>query len=152
MLTMSQKNDIRASQQKRLDDIKNGVIKEKVDHQQKTMVTWFINVYKSMPEWEKQELQGQWDRYYKLCSESTEADLFRAIKMAAKDKDDNRVQELSKQARDMLKNGFVAIPKPAGYDPMIWDNSQWANDYRVLTHILKEDDTEFNRKVTNNVF
>lgn len=149
---MSQKNDIRASQQKRLDDIKNGVIKEKVDHQQKTMVTWFINVYKSMPEWEKQELQGQWDRYYKLCSESTEADLFRAIKMAAKDKDDNRVQELSKQARDMLKNGFVAIPKPAGYDPMIWDNSQWANDYRVLTHILKEDDTEFNRKVTNNVF
>lgn len=149
---MSQKNDIRASQQKRLDDIKNGVIKEKVDHQQKTMVTWFINVYKSMPEWEKQELQGQWDRYYKLCSESTEADLFRAIKMAAKDKDDNRVQELSKQARDMLKNGFVSIPKPAGYDPMIWDNSQWANDYRVLTHILKEDDTEFNRKVTNNVF
>lgn len=149
---MSQKNDIRASQQKRLDDIKNGVIKEKVDHQQKTMVTWFINVYRPMPEWEKQELQDQWDRYYKLCSESTEADLFRAIKTAAKDKDDNRVQELSKQARDMLKNGFMAIPKPVGYDPMIWHNAQWASDYRMLTHILKEDDTEFDRKVTANVF
>lgn len=152
MLTMSQKNDIRASQQKRLDDIKNGVIKDKVDHQQKTMVAWFINVYRPMPEWEKQELQDQWDRYYKLCSESTESDLFRAIKTAAKDKDDNRVQELSKQARDMLKNGFMAIPKPAGYDPMIWDNAQWASDYRMLTYILKEDNTEFDRKVTANVF
>ena len=152
MLTMSQKNDIRASQQKRLDDIKNGVIKDRIDHQQKTMVAWFINVYKPMPEWERQELQDQWDRYYKLCSESTEADLFRAIKTAAKEKNDNRVQELAQQARDMLKNGFMSIPKPTGYDPMIWDNAQWANDYRVLTHILKEDNTEFDRKVTANVF
>ena len=149
---MRQKSDTRLSQQERLSNIKNGVIYNgRVDQQQKVMVTWFINTYQPMPVWEKQEVRDEWDRYYKLCSQSTEAELFRGIKDAAKDKNDKRVQELSQQARDMLKKGFVKIPEPSGYDPDIWENSQWANDYRVLSHILKED-APISKAVTTSIY
>lgn len=153
MLTMSQKNDLRKAQENRLNRILSGVIyNDTVDQHQKVMVDWFVNKYLPMPEWEKQEVRDQWDQYYKLCKQSVEAELLREIKVAAKDKNDKRVQELAQQARDMLKKGFVKIPEPSGYDPEIWDTSQWANDCRVLTHILNGESNDFDKKVSTNIY
>lgn len=152
MLTNKQKSDAIASQRERLNDIKNGVVRGEVVPELKKMVDWFIRVYQPMPAWEKQEVKDQWDRYFELCSQSVEAELFREIKTAAKKKDDNRVQELATQARQMLGKGITQIPLPSGYDPLLWENSQWANDYRILVHVLKEERSEFDQKVSANVY
>lgn len=151
---MSQQKQIKANKQNRLNEIlagKTSLLSFKtglVDVELKKQIDWFLNTYYPMPEWEKQELRAKWDKYYEQCADSVEAHLMTEMRKAMKEGNGEKFGELLKQARQMIKNGIVEIPKPSGYDPQIWDNSQWANDYRILKHELKDADAEAFASVT----
>ncbi len=137
MLTVKQQQRIMESKQDRLARIEAG----EVMFTDPDEIKWFLNVYKPMPEWEKAELKKAWDKYFKDCGNSVEAQLFREVRKAYKEKDMVRFNDLVDQAREMLSNGIVPISKPAGYDPMIWENAQWAHEWRMLKSELKKSDT-----------
>lgn len=143
MLTVRQKLDARRVQETRLIDLETG----KTKFSDPNEIKWFINVYSKMPPYEKEEIQNQWNEYYRECAKSLEAQLLREIKDAYKT-DSVRFSSLVDQAHQMLKNGVLRIKRPSGYDPEIWNNAQWAHEWRMLKSQLKD---EFDQEVGEQV-
>lgn len=133
---MKQQNQVRESKQKRLNDIKQGNVRD-VDPD---MIKWFLNVYLPMPPWEKQVCKKDWDNYFEECAMSNEAMKTYEAREALRKGQIELMREIIKRPIESKP-----ITKPAGYDPEIWENAQWGHDYRVLTH-------ELNGKRSNDVF
>lgn len=117
----------------RLGELRLGKYMNQTDSGLSEKISYFSQNYWKIPEYEKQRIQADWDEYYKSCAESTENELFKAMRKAFKEKNMVRFKELQKQARQMLKNGISEINKPSGYDPMWWDMSDIGNQYKSLS-------------------
>jgi hypothetical protein len=131
--TKSQANKERASLEE---------IKAKYYARYRTQIDWFEKVFFKMPEAERMEAMREWDRYYKACGESPEALLSQEIVRAYKAGDDERFQDLVSQAQEMRKKGIVEIPRPRGFDPMIWNNTDGIAMYRYAKSKLKDSEGE----------
>jgi hypothetical protein len=151
--TKSMKREKAIRLQNRINDLKSGWYMGKTNPEIAQMISWFEGVYWKLPRAARSELDEAWNSYYKLCWNSTEADLMRAMKTALNDKDLVRAKDLQTQARQMLKNGISELPKPKGYDPQIWQNADWAINYnqckRELTYL---EDEEAVSQVTENLW
>lgn len=138
MQTMKQKKEAIASKQARLDSILDGTYASRdgtVDQEFKKMVNWFVNVYYPMPEWEKQVVRTEWDKYYLECSLSPEAQRAFEAREALRKNDVGGLRLVLEKPHTV-----VPIEKPQGFDYAIWDNAQWAYEYRLLRFELNGGD------------
>lgn len=136
--------------QTRLHDLRSGLYMGKINHDVKDKIMWFTQIFFKLPEVERQELRDAWNEYHKRCAETPESALYREMGNAFRDKNTKRIKELQKQARQMLKNGIETIDRPRGFDPLIWNNADWAINFRQVERELKfagiNDDGEFEQR------
>jgi hypothetical protein len=112
-----------ASWQARLEQLEQGIYCGQRDVTIANKIRWFISTFWKLPASERAEISGAWKEYYHQCHQSPEAELYREMCIACKNRDNTRRLELQAQARAMLKLGFERIAAPKGVDPEEWNHN-----------------------------
>lgn len=94
-------------------------------------IRYFTETYFKLLPHVRAEIKAEWDAYFDRCRESEEAKDFFALKKGMD-------PEILARVRHKLKNGFIKIQEPHGYDPEEWEKSSWGIEYRMLKSKLDE--------------
>ncbi len=94
----------------------------------------------ALPAPEQQRRWEAWDRYYEECRQTPSALMYYEAQKALKGGDLERVQDLSTQARRMIKNGDVStVSSPPFPDPNVIFHDQQVYLYKNLIEQLRQD-------------
>lgn len=103
--------------QRLLSQIENGYYCGSYHPEIKKALYYFTNVYFRLPEYERQEIKKSWDEHCRSAEMISINDL--ALYLVG-------------------VNPFDETTRPSSFDPLIWDNAEWAIWYRQLEKTLSE--------------